>query len=124
MNWRLLLLLGVASVVTAGENLRLACQPLTFEVVPGEPIRVEFTVESDSAAPVRLHLPENPLLKLRAVEKYPVHRTAAGAIVHRKAVIWQALEPGTVKLDAVSMECRGRKLVFPEIAITVRDPGP
>ena len=59
-----------------------------------------------------------------AVEKLPVQRTTEGVIVHQRVVIWQALEPGAVKMKAISVETRGRKLLFPEITITVSDPGP
>jgi hypothetical protein len=61
---------------------------------------------------------------LRAVERRPVRRTAEGAIVQQRVVLWQALEPGTVKMKTISVETRGRKRLFPEINITVRDPGP
>jgi hypothetical protein len=87
-------------------------------------MRLELTVEADSAAPVRVHIPADPLLVLRAVEKLPVQRTSEGVIVHRRVVIWQALEPGAVKMNAISVETRGRKRLFPEISITVSDPGP
>ncbi len=65
-----------------------------------------------------------PLLKLRAIEKLPVRRTRDGVIVHKRVVVWQALEPGTVKIKTLSVETKGQKLLFPEITITVRDPGP
>lgn len=120
----LLLLLLFAPATMAQEKIRLACEPRTFHVVPGEAVRVELTIEADAAAPVRLHLPAERLLVLRAVEKLPVGRSPAGAIVHKRVVIWQALEPGVVKMNAVEAETQGRKLLFPEIAITVRDPGP
>jgi hypothetical protein len=108
----------------ADEPARLACTPRTFQVLPGEPIRVELTVEADSAAPVRIRIPADPLLTLRAVEKLPVERTPDGVIVHRRVVLWQALEPGTATLNALSVETQGRKLLFPQITVTARDPGP
>ena len=117
------LLLFFASAVQAQDNVRLSCVPRTFQVVPGEPVRVELTVEADSAAPIRLHLPADPLLLLRAVEKLPVQRTAAGVLVHKRVVIWQALGPGAVKLQAISLETQGRKRLFPELTILVLDPG-
>lgn len=119
----LLAWLAVLPCAMAGEDLRVTCSPRTFEVVPGEPIRVELTVEAHSAAPVQWHLPAHSLLHLRAIEKHPVRRTPAGAIVHKRVVIWQALEPGTVKLSALFVEAQGRRLSFPEITIVVRDPG-
>ena len=119
----LLLLLWFASVTMAQENVRLDCAPRTFQVVPGEPVRLELTVEADSAAPIRMHLPADPLLLLRAVEKLPVQRTPEGILVHKRVVIWQALEPGAVKMRAISLETQGRKRLFPEVTIVVRDPG-
>jgi len=118
------LLLLIASTASAQETVRLACSPRTFEVVPGEPVRVELTVETDSAAPIRLHVPADPLLRLRAVEKQPLRRTKEGTILHKRVVLWQALEPGSVRIDAISVETRGKQFRFPAITITVRDPGP
>lgn len=125
LTFLLLLGLGLAAGTSAqpGEEPRVSCSPRSFQVLPGEPVRVEFTVEAATAAPVRWQLPASPLLALRAVENIPVQRTASGAILHRRAVLWQGLEPGTVKLNALSVETRGRKLVFPEITVTIRDPG-
>jgi ribosomal protein L11 len=116
-------LLLFAPAAPAQENIRLACTPRTFQVVPGEPVRVEVTVEADSAAPIRMHIPADALLVLRAVEKLPLERTTTGVIVHKRVVIWQAIEPGTVKMNALSVETQGRRLPLPEITITVRDPG-
>ncbi len=117
-------LLLFAPATMAQERIRLSIEPRTVQVVPGEPVRLELTVQADSAAPVRWHVPADPRLVLRAVEKLPVQRTQEGFIVHRRVVIWQALEPGAVTMKAISVETQGRKLLFPEITITVSDPGP
>jgi hypothetical protein len=101
----------------------LACVPRRFEVMPGEPVRVEFSIEAHSAEPIHLRIPADSLLLLRAVEKLPLRRTNEGTIVHRRAVLWQALEPGSVTLNAISVEIRGKEYLFPPITITVRDPG-
>jgi hypothetical protein len=106
------------------QTIRLDCTPRTFHVVPGEPMRLELTVRADSAASIHLHVPGDPMLKLRAVEKLPVRRTPEGVIVHQRVVVWQALEPGLVKMDKLSVETKGQKLLFPGVTITVRDPGP
>jgi len=123
----LLLLLTVvfapATPTKAKETVRLQCTPRTFRVVPGEPMRLELTVRADSAASIRLHVPGDPSLKLRAVEKLPVRQTAEGVIVHQRVVVWQGLEPGLIKIDQLSVETKGQKLLFPEVTITVRDPG-
>ena len=112
-----------ASATAAGKGMRLECAPRTFQVVPGEPMRLELTICADSAAPIRLHVPGDPLLKLRAIEKLPVRRTPDGVIVHKRVIIWQALEPGSVKMDRLTVEAKGKKSLFPEVTITVRDPG-
>lgn len=106
----------------AEEDVQLACAPRSFRVLPGEPARVELKIQTRSAAPVRLHVPEHSLLMLRAVEKFPVQRTREGAVVHKRVLIWQALEPGTAKVTGLSVETPGGKRMFPEIEITVRAP--
>lgn len=105
-------------------NVRLQCTPRSFRVVPGEPMRLELAVLADTAAPIRLFVPRDPRLKLRALEKLPVRRTRDGVIVHKRVIVWQGLEPGRVKINALSVETRGQKLLLPEITITVCDPGP
>jgi hypothetical protein len=113
-----------APATLAEPRVRLQCTPRTFRVVPGEPMRLELTVRSDSAASYRWHVPSEPLLKLRAIEKLPVRRTPKGVIVHKRVVVWQALGPGLVKIDKLSVETKQRELLFPEVSITVRDPSP
>ena len=125
-EWSVLLVFPVLTIVLAPakEQVRLECTPDTFRVVPGEPMRLELTVRSDSAARFRWHVPNDPMLKLRAIEKLPVRRTPKGVIVHKRVVVWQALQPGVVKIDKLSVETKRRKILFPEVTITVRDPGP
>jgi hypothetical protein len=85
-------------------------------------MRLELTVEAESAIPFRVRVPDEPLLKLRAIEKLPVRRTREGVIVYRRIIVWQGLEPGRVKIGTLSVETKDRKLLFPEVTITVRDP--
>lgn len=118
----LAVLLGSPAAVRAQEHVRLACEPRAATAVPGEPIRVQFTVLADSAAPLRFHIPADPRLHLRAVEKLPVRRTAEGVIVHQRVAVWQGLEPGTVKMHAITVESGGRKWRFPELVITISLP--
>jgi hypothetical protein len=123
-----LVLLALSPVVVrqavAGEDVHLHCAPRTFQVVPGEPMQLKLTVRADSAAPIHLHVPRHPSLKLRAIEKFPVRRTRDGTIVQKRLLVWQALEPGKITLKTLSVETEGKKLVVPEITITVRNPGP
>jgi hypothetical protein len=108
----------------AQENVRLACEPRTVAVVPGEPVRVEFTVQC------RFGCPGPGSYSCRSVAGVACGREAAraadhgGLIIHKRVVIWQALEPGAVTMKAISVETQGRKRLFPEITITVSDPGP
>jgi len=120
----LALLLLLAPAALAADDVQLTCTPRTFQVVPGEPVRLELTIAAESAAGVRLYVPADPLLHLRAVEKRPVERTPAGQIIHRRVVLWQGLAPGEVTVKDLAVETQGRKLAFPEITITIRDPSP
>ncbi len=119
----LVLLLLSTPRTMAQDDVRVDCKPRTVRVVPGQPVRLELTIRALTAVPIRLHVPADPQLVLRAVEKHPVRRTRKGIIVHKRVIIWQALEPGTVKVNAISVETRGRKRLFPEVTITVSDPG-
>ena len=114
----------MAEGTMAEGTVRLQCVPRTFLVVPGEPMRLEMTVQAHSAASLRWHVPADPLLKLRAFEKLPVRRTSEGLIIYKRVIVWQALQPGTVTMDRLLIETKGQKLRFPEVTITVRDPGP
>jgi hypothetical protein len=120
----LVLLTVPASATGADENIRLQCAPRAIQVVPGEPIRLELTIQSPAALPFRLHVPDVPLLKLRAQEKLPVRRTRKGVVTYQRVLVWQGLEPGTVKLKDLWIKTREQKLSFPVITITVRDPHP
>ncbi len=123
--WVLLpIMLLFAPATMAEDTIKLECEPRTFHVVPGEPMRLELTVQAKSAASIRLHLPADPLLLLRAVEKLPLKRTEDGVVVYRRVVVWQALEPGTVRMKDISIETQQQKRMFPEVTITVSDPRP
>ena len=51
------LLLLIAPKTLAQEDIRLACEPRTFQVVPGQPVRLELNVKARTAVPIRLHVP-------------------------------------------------------------------
>ncbi len=119
-----LLFFLLALTAMAEDSVRLTCTPQTFQVVPGEPMRLQLTVQAESSMALRLHVPPEPLLKLRAIEKLPVRRTREGVVVYKRVVIWQGLEPGTVKIKTLSVETKTQKWLFPEVSITVRDPVP
>jgi hypothetical protein len=87
-------------------------------------MRLQLTVQADSAVPFRWYVPNEPLLKLRAIEKLPVRRTSEGVVLYQRVVVWQGLEPGAIKIENLSVETKQRTLLFPEIAITIHDPAP
>jgi len=117
-------LVAGAAAPTPTDHVRLDCTPRRFHVVPGEPVRLELIVQADSPAPLRWHVPANPSLKVRALEELPVRRTPNGLIVQRRVVIWQGLEPGTLRIKNLAVETGGSKLAFPEVTIIIRNPGP
>ena len=119
----LLIVLIGAQTACASVDVRVSGTPQQFDVVPGEPIRLQLTVRADSAIAFRLHIPQTPLLKLRTIEKSPVRRTAEG-LIYQRVVIWQGLEPGTVELTDLSIETAEKKLLFPQVTINVRNPSP
>lgn len=120
----LALVLPLAASVKAEDRVRLTCTPQSFQVLPGEPIRLLLTVQADAALRFRWHVPDEPLLQVRAMENLPVQRTPQGLVVYQRAIVWQGLEPGTVRIKALAIETRNQKTRFPEVAITVRDPIP
>jgi hypothetical protein len=118
------LLFFLAPDSVAEETLRLECAPQTFHAVPGEPIRLRLTVQADSAVALRWHVPDQPLLHLRAVERLPVRLAREGAVVYERVVVWQGLEPGAVNIKKLSVETDEQKWLFPEVTVTIRDPAP
>lgn len=119
----LLFLLALVQPLRAGDPPVLTCEPKSLTGVPGEPLRVTLTVESRSAAPMVLHIPESPLLTLRAVEKFPIRLTTEKTVVQERVVIWQGLEAGTVTLNDLSAEIGGVRFPFPPVKITVVEAG-
>lgn len=49
----LIIFLGTGVAITQ-DSIRLTCSPRTFQVVPGEPMRLELTVEAPTGASIRL----------------------------------------------------------------------
>jgi len=119
MDYRKILICALASgMALAGEPL-LTCTPQTLRGVPGEPLRIELTVETERAAPVQLRVPAVSNLVLRAVEKVPVRRTKAGTFVQKRIVIWQGTEAGSITLTNLTAVFQGLEKNFPMIGITI-----
>lgn len=120
----LLCLLLPVLTMSGNEPPVLKCEPQSLHGVPGEPLKVRLTVESRSASPVFLHIPEVPLLTLRTVEKIPLRLSKEKMIVQERIVIWQGLEAGTVTVDNLSAEIEGKRFPFPPLQITVEPVPP
>lgn len=118
------LVLLLATTARAEDGVRLTCTPQAFQAVPGEPLRLHLTVHAAAALRFRWHVPDEPRLQVRAIEKLPVQRTRQGVVVYQRVILWQGLEPGTVQIKTLAIETGNRKLFFPDVTITVRDPGP
>ncbi len=118
----LLLMCFGAAAARAGDRRELQCTPQSLQGLPGEPIRVRLTVALPAAKTIDWRIPAHPLLKVRAVEKLPVRRTRQGSVIYERVVLWQGLEPGTVRLKNLAIQIDRQKLTFPAITITIRDP--
>lgn len=107
-----------SGIALAGEPV-LTVEPRELRGVPGEPLRIELTVETADAVPVRLRIPAVSNLLVRTAERVPIRRTESGRFVHQRIVIWQGLEAETVTLTNLVAETSSGRLAFPEVRITV-----
>ena len=98
----------------------LSVEPRDLHGVPGEPMQMVLTVETADAAPVRLRVPAVSNLMVRAVERIPIRRTEDGRFVHKRIVIWQGVEAGSITLTNLTVEAGSGPLVFPDVRITVK----
>ena len=95
--WRTALPVLAATVALAGEPL-ITCEPQELRGIPGEPLQLEITIETDRAAPIHLRIPAVSNLVLRTVEKIPIQRTESGRYVQKRIILWQGIEAGSVTL--------------------------
>ena len=96
----------IATNVLAGEP-HLTVEPRELRGVPGEPLRVELTAETDRANPIQLRVPAVSNLVLRTVEKVPITRTAEGTYIQKRIVIWQGVEAGSITLTNLTIVFQG-----------------
>jgi len=108
MNW---ILITLASVLFTSSALAtkpvMTCEPRVLRGVPGEPLQVTLTVETDRAAPMQLHIPSVSNLVLRTVEKIPIRRTPAGRYIQKRILIWQGLESGSTTITNLTVSFQG-----------------
>ena len=116
--WKIIFLSLAATSVLAGEP-KITCEPRELRGVPGEPLQVELTVETDRAAPIHLRSPSISNLVLRTVEKIPSQSTPDGRYVQKRIIIWQGLEAGSITLTNLTAVSQGSEEKFPDIGITI-----
>ncbi len=117
-DWKFILWMFFSVNALAGEPV-LTIEPHALHGVPGEPLRVELSVETSTVTPVRMRIPETSNLVMMVVEKIPVRRTQTGTFVQKRIVIWQGIEAGQTVLTNLTAEIDGAPHLFPAIGITV-----
>ncbi|QHI68607.1 hypothetical protein [Tichowtungia aerotolerans] len=97
----------VISLLIAGsafaEDPKITCEPHELRGLPGEPLQVRVTVETDRVAPIQLRIPAVSNLVLHTVEKIPVRRTEKGHYVQQRIIIWQGIESGQTSITNLSV---------------------
>ena len=101
-HWKYILVTLVAGTCLAGEPV-ITCEPRELRGVPGEPLQLEVTVETDRASPINLMIPHIDILHLRTVEKIPIQRTEEGRYIQKRILLWQGLESGTTTLTNLTI---------------------
>ncbi len=100
--WKVILITLAAGSALAGEP-RITCEPRELHGVPGEPLQLEITITADRASPIHIQIPHIDNLHLRTVEKVPIRRTADGRYMHKRIILWQGLEAGSVTLTNLTV---------------------
>jgi hypothetical protein len=106
------------SVLSIAEP-KLTCTPQTLRGIPGEPLKVELTVETDRVQPIQLMVPPASNLALRTVEKIPIQRTSEGRYIQKRIVIWQGIEAGSTSLTNLAVQAGSETYNFPTLGITI-----
>lgn len=121
MNYWKTSLIGLFAVsALAGEPV-LTVQPNELRGIPGQPLQVELTVETDSADSIQLKVPAISNLVLRAVEKVPILRTLNGTYVQKRIITWQGVEAGSATVTNLTVVFQTLEKKFPNIGIII-DP--
>jgi hypothetical protein len=115
-HWKLIFVTAIASSCLAGEQV-ITCSPQQLRGVPGEPLQLEVSIETDRALPAQLRIPHHPSLYLRTVEKIPIQRAAGGRYIQKRIIIWQGLEAASLTLTNLLVSFQG-----PEPAGTTASP--
>lgn len=84
----------------------ITCEPRELGGLPGEPLQVTVTVETDRAAPIQLKIPAFSHLVLRTVETVPIRRTESGRYIQQRIIIWQGLEAANRSLTNLTVSVR------------------
>lgn len=112
------------SAVAAVAEPQLTADPRELKGLPGEPLQVELTIETDRAVPVQLKIPSISNLVVRTVEKIPIQRTKEGRYIRKRIIIWQGTESGTATLTNLTVTVNNEEFVLPSIRIDITDVEP
>jgi hypothetical protein len=118
LNRKTIFLILTATIARAGEP-EITCEPRELRGVPGAPLQVELTVETDHATPILLRVPSVSNLVLRTVEKIPIRRTTEGRFIQQRILIWQGIEAGSTSLTNLIVVFHPFEKKGPDIEITV-----
>lgn len=97
-----LTVLFLSSVLSVAEPA-ISCNPRELRGLPGQPLRLTVTVETDRAASIQLKIPAVSNLVLRTVEKIPIRRTEEGRYLQQRTILWQGTEPGQTTLTNLTV---------------------
>lgn len=124
MNYLKIGLLALTAATALAAKPLLTCTPRELHGIPGEPLKLEVTVETDRVLPVQIRIPSVTNLVLRMVEKIPIQRTENGRYIQKRIIIWQGIEAGSTSLTNLAVHTETDILYFPAVEIAVGDVTP
>ena len=105
-SWLILSAFILAGTSWAGEPT-IRREPSQLRGIPGEPLKLVITVETDRATPIQLRIPSIQHLILRTVEKTPIQRTATGRYIQERTILGQGIEAGSTTVTNVTVVFQG-----------------
>lgn len=117
-GWKIMLLASFAATVLAGDAV-LMCEPDRLRGVPGEPLQVEVSVETERVTPVDLSMSPIDGLYLCVVETVPITRTKRGTFVQKHMLVWQGLEAGSFTLTNLTVQVGGDVYDLPKVDVSI-----
>jgi len=107
-HWKVIFL-GVFAGICLADEPTIICEPRELRGMPGEPLRLMLTIETDRITPFRVRIPAVRNLFLRAVEKIPVQRNDKGRYLQQRVILWQGIESGQSSITNLVVEFQSSK---------------